>query len=792
MRYRKLPFPFEVYEIEITNASKNELLEISNQLRLNLNLKEMLAIQEYFINNKRNPTDIELQTIGQLWSEHCRHKVFKGLIVDSNGKILASNMLQSFIAKVTEELNMPWVISFLKDNAGIIDFVNEYAMAVKVETHNHPSAIDPFCGAATGVGGVIRDILGVWAKPVALIDVICFGSIDYPYEKLPQGLKHPRYLFRGVTSGISYYGNNMGIPTVAGAVCFDDCYVGNVVVYVGCIGLVPKSKYIWKVKPGDLVVVIGNRTGRDGIHGATFASADLQENAEYVFRSAIQIPDPIEEEKLKRFILRIRDKEIASGITDLGGGGLAVASVEMANRMNGGVIINLDKLHLRESNMAPWEIWISESQERMLLAVPKENIRDFLKIIDDEELKASIIGKFTADHKLKVYFRGNLLANLDIKFLLEPPKVIRKASWNQPKFFEPVFPEPENLENELLKVLSSPNVASRESIIRIYDHEVQGNTALKPLHGKYGGPNDAAILKPLDDSWAGVVISTGIKPWYSKIDPYWMAASSLEEALRNNTAVGGRRIAILDNFTWGNPEKPDRMGELYRAVKACYDFAKIFETPFISGKDSLYNESSLGPVLSTLLITAVGIIPDIRKSVSINLKKHGNPIYMLGITRPELGASEYYRLRGFLGNTVPKVYASESKLSMKCLIEAIDSGYVLASHDLSEGGLGVAIAEMVLSSDFGAEIWLNNVAKENINRNDYLLFSESNGRFLLEIKKESEDAFINLASSVGCAYSKVGIVTNQNRLLIYGLHGDILVDLSSLELRNAWKGGLKW
>lgn len=789
--YNKLALPFELYEVDILRATEEGLIRISSEMGLNLSLNEMKAVREFFVKEGRNPTDVELQTIGQLWSEHCRHKVFKGLIVDDEGNVLADNMLKNFIARATEEVKAPWVLSFLEDNAGIVDFTDEHAIAVKVETHNHPSAIDPFGGAATGIGGVIRDVLGVWAKPIALIDVLCFGPLDYPYNKLPRGIKHPRYIMRGVVAGIGHYGNNFGAPTTTGAIYFDEGYVGNVVVYAGCVGILPKSKYFRRVKPGDYILVIGNKTGRDGIHGATFASADLREDSEVSSRPAVQIPDPIEEEKLKRAILRIRDEGLGSGITDLGGGGLAVAVVEMADRIGGGATVWLDKLHLRE-RMAPWEIWISESQERMLMGVPEANLERVLKIVREEELECSIIGRFENDGRIKAYFGGHLIIDLDVGFLLSPPKVVRKAKWIPPNFSEPTFSEPKDLNDELLKLLSSPNIASREGVIRTYDHEVQGNTALKPLHGEHGGPNDASIIKPLENSWKGVVISVGLKPQYSRINPYWMAASSIEEALRNNVAVGGRRIAILDNFTWGNPEKPDRLGQLVEAVKACYDFAKAFGTPFISGKDSLYNESPLGPVLPTLLITAVGIIPDIRKAVSLDFKSPGNPLYLLGVTRLELGGSEYYRLRGFIGKSVPRVYADESKRAMKCIIEAMDRGYVRACHDLSEGGLGVAMAEMALSSNYGAIVNLDSVKREGVNRNDLLLFSESNGRFLLEIEEEFALKFEGLAKGMGCTYSKIGEVSSEGNLVVNGMDGKVVVDLPIGELRKAWKEGLKW
>ena len=791
MRYEVLNIPPEVYIFHISEFSDEELIDLSRSLRLNLNLVELRSIREYFRTKlNRGIFDLELHSFSQLWSEHCRHKVFRGLIVDENGEPIIDDMLKNYIAKATEKCNKPWIVSFLKDNAGIIEFDDTYSIAVKVETHNHPSAIDPFGGAATGVGGVIRDILGVWASPIACIDVLCFGPLDYPMDAIPRGFKHPKYLFRGVVKGIGFYGNNMGIPTVAGAICFDEGYVGNVVVYAGCIGILPTSSYKFSSKPGDKLILMGNSTGRDGIHGASFASSDLKEDSERISRSAVQIPDPVEEEKLRRAIIRIRDEGLASGITDLGGGGLAVAVVEMADRIGGGARVFLDEVHLRES-MLPWEIWISESQERMLLMVPSENVDRVLEIAEEEDLKTSVIGELTENPFIDVYYHGTLLCHIETSFLLRPPKARYVAKWYAPKLHEPFFDEPMDYGDLLCKLLSSPNICSREEVIRTYDHEVQGNTVIKPLHGDYGGPSDAVVLKPVSNSWRGVVISVGVKPWYSRIDPYWMAASSIEEALRNNVCVGGRRIAILDNFTWGNPEKPDRLGSLVRAVKACYDFAVGFDVPFISGKDSLYNESPLGPVLETLLITAVGILPDIRRAVTLDFKYAGNPIYLIGLTLPELGGSQYYRLMGYIGSSVPKVDVKSSKRIMELIIEAMDRGYIKACHDISDGGLGVAISEMAISSNFGAEIYLDRVPRVDVNRNDVILFSESNGRFLLEIDKKFEDEFCELVNSYGCNAGRIGFVSKNSRMVIHGLNGNVLIDLEVELLRKCWKGGLK-
>ncbi|MEM2336167.1 MAG: phosphoribosylformylglycinamidine synthase subunit PurL [Candidatus Bathyarchaeia archaeon] len=781
--YIRRDTPFPLFEIALAQASDQQLLNVSLELGLGLSLDEMRAVQKYFREKGRNPTDVELQTIGQTWSEHCFHKTFKGTVKFGGKEI--NNLFKTYIARVTEELNPRWCFSVFEDNAGIIRFEKGYGIAVKVETHNHPSAIEPFGGAATGVGGVIRDILGVWADPVACTDVLGFGPLDYPYERLPPGVKHPKYLYMGVVAGIGSYGNNMGIPTVNGAICFDESYVGNVVVYCGCVGLLPLKKFRRNAKPGDLLVLAGGKTGRDGIHGVTFASAELTEKSEKISRPAVQIANPIEEEKLKRAIIAIRDAELASAITDLGGGGLSSAVGETAKRFGCGAVVELDKVPLKYPGLAPWEIYISESQERMLLAAPPENLARMLEIFEGEDVEATVIGRYTEDKVLRIYYSGEKVAELEIPFLFEPPRTVRKAEYKPPTFAEPNFPEPKDLTSVVLRLLSSPNIASKESVIRTYDHEVKGNTVLKPLHGDFGGPNDAAVLKPLKDSWRGLVISCGINPQYGKVDPYWMAASAIDEAIRNNVAVGGRRIALLDNFTWGNPEKPDRLGSLVRACEACYDFAKAFGTPFVSGKDSLYNESPLGPVTPTLLITAIGIIPDIRVAVSLDVKEPGSSIYIVGKTYRELGGSEYYRLMGVVGKTVPKVRVNHARKAFKALTMAIDHGLVNACHDLSEGGLAIAAAEMAFSGGYGLELDLRLVPTEGLKRNDFILFAESNSRFLVEVPEKCEWDFE--AVMRGCAFAKIGRVTATPTLCVYGLDRNVVVDASLSDLLTWWK-----
>ncbi len=772
-----------VFEVRMTTASLKELVEISRQLGLALNGTEMKSVRDYFRRKGRDPTDVELQTIGQTWSEHCFHKTFKSKIRFRSNTV--DSLFKTYIAGATKKIDAPWCFSVFEENAGIVRFENDFGVAIKVETHNHPSAIEPFGGAATGTGGVIRDILGVWADPIACMDILGFGPLDFDVSNLREGVKHPRYVYAGVISGIGSYGNNMGIPTVNGAVYFDDSYVGNVVVYCGCVGLLPLRKFRKNAKTGDLVVLAGGKTGRDGIHGVTFASAELTEKSEEVSRPAVQIADPIEEEKLKRAIVKIRDKNLGSSITDLGGGGLSSALGETAKKSGCGARVDLELVPLKYPGLAPWEIYISESQERMLLTVPSEKLEEVLGIFSGEEVDATAIGELTDDEFLKLDHGGCRAAEIDLSFLFEPTGCLRYARLREIKSREPVLEVPKDLSLTLLRLLSSPNVASKEGVIRSYDHEVKGNTVLKPLQGRSAGPNDGAVLKPRDESWKGIVLSCGMNPNFGKIDAYWMAASAIDEALRNNFAVGGRRVALLDNFTWGSPEKPEQLGSLVRACQACHDYAVAFGAPFVSGKDSLYNESPLGPVTPTLLITGLGIIPDVRNAVSVDVKAPGDLVYLVGETFNELGGSEYYRLSGELGRNVPRVRPESARKTFRALPRVIDAGLVRGCHDLSEGGLGVAAAEMAFSGGCGLSLDLSLVPRTGVTRDDVVLFSESNSRFLIEVSPGAKKSFEKLMR--GVVFSQVGKVTKEKRLFVEGLDGGGVVDAPLDGLIASWK-----
>jgi len=778
--------PFDHHEVDLLNASDEELRGIAEALGLGLTIEEFRYIADHYVVRERRATDIELQTFDQTMSEHCSHKTFRGVIHTPEGTV--DGLLKTYFRRLVDDLKPDWCFSVFEDNAGIVDLTDDVAVAIKVETHNHPSAIEPFGGAATGLGGVIRDIMGVWADPIANTDVLCFGPLDYPYEKLPEGVKHPLYLFRGVVDGIGSYGNSMGIPTVNGATVFDEDYTGNVVVYCGCLGVLPKDQYIRDVKAGDYVVLAGGRTGLDGIHGVTFASAELTEESEEVSRPAVQIANPIEEEKIKRAVKQISDQKLGSGITDIGGGGLSCGVCETADQYGLGVEVHLNRIPLKAEGMTPWEIWISESQERMLLAVPPGNLEKVLQIFGDEQVEATVLGVYDESGVARLNYHGVEVGNIVLEALFNPPRLERETNWAPPKIDDPEVPEPADLSEVLLKLLSSYAVCSKEKVVRRYDQEVKGQTVIKPLQGWKAGPSDASVLKPLNEKWKGVSVASGVNPRYGKIDPYWMAASVVDEAVRNSVCVGGRRWALLDNFTWGNPEYEDRLGGLVYACRGCYDTAKVYGAPFVSGKDSLYNESPLGPVAPTLLVTSLGVLPDVRKAVSMELKEPGNALFLVGVTKPELGGSEYLRLHGELGGSVPRVDAEKNIKAYRRVLKAMDEGMVRACHDCSEGGLAVAVAEMAFTGDLGVDLDVGKVPVSGGMRDDVLLFSESNGRLLVEVTPATTARFIEVMGDT--AYACVGAVKEEKALTVTK-DGVLLFEIGLETLIGAWKTPLE-
>ncbi len=759
---------------------------------------ELQAIIAYFREQMRNPVDVELEILAQTWSEHCVHKTFKAEI-SFDGTVI-DNLLKSTIMKATEELAKPWCLSVFEDNAGVIDFDGRWALCFKVETHNHPSAVEPYGGAATGIGGVVRDPLGtgLGAKPILNTDVFCFAPPVLPYEKLPKGVLHPRRIFKGVRAGVADYANRLGIPTLNGAILFDERYVANPLVFCGTLGLLPGNlSRQGQQSPGDRVVVVGGRTGRDGIHGVTFASEQLTEESTDVSYSAVQVGNPIVEKKLIDILLQARDRGLYRRITDCGGGGLSSAVGEMAAET--GVRVHLDKIPLKYAGLSYSEIWVSESQERMVLAVPPDHVAELLELMASEGVEAAVIGELTDNHQLRLLFLWNLVCDLDMEFLHQGrPQMKMEAVWQQPRHPEPDFASSPDLSQDLLAILGSWNVCSKEWVIRQYDHEVQGGSVLKPLVGKNNdGPGDAAIIRPVLDSEMGAIVSNGINPKYGDIDPYWMAASAVDEALRQIIAVGGnlRRVALLDNFSWGNTDRPEMLGALVRAARACYDMAIAYETPFISGKDSLNNEFEFdGETISiphTLLISAVSVMEDTSRAVSMDFKGAGDLVYIVGTTRNEMGGSEYLANHGFIGNSIPQVNPRSAKELMDSLSVATEKGLVRACHDCSEGGIGVAVAEMAFAGGLGANIRLEAVPLgEPINRDDFILFSESNSRFLVEVAPGSQDEFEKVMQ--GTSLAAIGRVTDAEALEIYGWNGSKVVAASLDELKEAWQRPIRW
>jgi phosphoribosylformylglycinamidine synthase II len=794
---RSATYNFSLETINIKDMDDAALMELSNN-RFWLNLSEMKIIQDYFVKLGRDPTDVELETLAQTWSEHCIHKTFNARI--TLGKDVIDSLMKTTIMRVTRELDKPWCLSVFKDNAGVIDFDGRYAVCFKVETHNHPSAVEPYGGAATGIGGVIRDPLGtgMGSKPIANTDVFCFGPPDFPHADLPKGVLHPRRIFKGVRAGVADYGNRMGIATLNGAVLFDERYLGNPLVFCGTVGLMPKDmSQQGQQKTGDLVVVVGGRTGRDGIHGVTFASGELNKESEDISSSSVQIGNPIVEKKALDAILKARDLGLYSRIQDCGGGGLSSAVGEVGETT--GVRVDLEKVPLKYAGLSYTEIWVSESQERMLLAVPPDKLDRLMKLFGDEDVEATVIGEFTDNKRLQLYYQGNKVADLGMDFVHNGlPQLERQAMWELPRHPEPDFVPPANLDDDLKRILGSWNVCSKEWVIRQYDHEVQGGSVLKPLVGAANdGPGDAAVLQPLPDSKKGLIIANGINPKYGDIDTYWMAASAIDEALRQVIAVGGslEEVALLDNFCWGNPEKPDRLGDLVRAARACYDMAVVYGTPFISGKDSLYNEYETGEesicIPPTLLISAMAVVEDAGKAVSMDSKQAGNLIYIIGDTYNEMGGSHYLALHGYIGNSVPRVHPEAGKKLMNALSGTMSKGLVRACHDLSEGGIGVTAAEMAFAGGLGIEINLSKVPLgESIDRDDFILFSESNSRFLAEIAPEDKVKFEKMMS--GTVFAEIGKVTDTGQLEVYGRNGKKLLDAPITELKEAWQQPLRW
>jgi len=925
--------------VDIRALSDEQLMKLSREGHLFLSLAEMKAIQDYYREQGREPTDIELETLAQTWSEHCVHKTLKSAvdleICDEGGEVIArrhyDNLIRDTIFRSTMELmeeaterrsyeategvgegtqgsgfgvqgsvessdeirnpkpesmtndeagmtktaatpaienrksktENPFCLSVFSDNAGVIAFDETDAVCFKVETHNHPSAIEPYGGSATGIGGVIRDVLGTGlaARPIANTDVFCVADPSYgegsafgvqgsvqrrheggsdeatkrrsdegggryegtearrhtgdddnasvenrksKIENLPKGVIHPRRILRQVVAGVRDYGNRMGIPTVNGAVYFDNRYLGNPLVFCGCVGIIPRDKIHKQARSGDAIVVIGGRTGRDGIHGATFSSAELTDTHADEFSHAVQIGNAITEKKVTDVVLQARDRGLFTAITDCGAGGLSSAVGEMGEKL--GAVVDLDRVPLKYAGLRYDEIWISEAQERMVLSVPQEHVDELLKLAAGEDVEATVIGTFgTEGAELVLRYAGTEVGRLSMRFLHNglPKRKARAVVVEKGSGFgvqgsvgkandETRSPKPERMTNDearmmktaatpaienrkskienLLSFLSHPNIASKHWIVRQYDHEVQGGSVIKPLGGpRQMGPMDAAVLRPKLSSYRGVALGCGLAPHIA--DPYAMAIASIDEAIRNVVAVGADldHTAILDNFCWPSVDDEETMGELTRACEACYDAAKAYRVPFISGKDSLNNQftnQETGQVIripNTLLISAIAVIEDVRRCVSADLKDGSERLILV---RPRSAA-----LRD-----LARAHRAVARL--------ISAGLVRACHDISDGGVMVAAAEMCIASGLGAVL---NLAELDGGLDP---FAEANATYLLGVRREDADEVARRAGD-DATLSAIGQASSTPRLLVLdgaGHREEVSVD----ELTRAWRGTLDW
>ncbi len=742
-----------ITHIPIRGLSDADLEELSRDAHLFLDLNEMRAIRDEYETLQREPTAIELETLAQTWSEHCVHKTLKSTItylggdlgadaidwtnrpghtLNPDGSVTIHNLLKSTVAAATFELieeGLDWTLSVFVDNAGVIAFDDDHAINIKVETHNHPSALEPYGGAATGIGGCIRDVIatGLAAKPIANTDVFCVATPDI--AEVPAGCIHPTRILDQVVAGVRDYGNRMGIPTLNGAVWFDDRYIGNPLVYCGCVGLMRRGDndalISGAAKPGDRIIALGGRTGRDGIHGATFSSAELTDTHADEFSHAVQIGNAIEEKRALDAILRARDEGKAplfNAITDCGAGGFSSAVGEMGEEL--GAEVHLERAPLKYPGLTHTEIWISEAQERFVLAVPEANVPALQAICDEEHVEIADLGHFgTEGRELILNHAGREVGRLPMAFLHDGiPMPTREAEWkpgaSEVRAIQPA--DTPSIKEALLKLLAHPNIASKHRIIRQYDHEVQGNTVVRPLGGPLQrGPMDAAVIEPVPGSGKGLAIASGLATNFGDPeaggDPYLMALAAIDEVVRNLVCVGADpdRIAILDNFCWPSCKKPENLASLVRAAEGCYDAAKAYRTPFVSGKDSLNNQFTTEDgrtieIPPTLLITGIGIVPDITKCVTMDAKRAGNRLVLienhssdhwLDNTR-RLGGSHLASIAGIPAGAdaaTPIPDPAGGAKTARLVAEIIRTGLAVSAHDASEGGPLTAIAEMLIA-----------------------------------------------------------------------------------------------
>ncbi len=841
-------YELQVNHVELRTLDDEQLQLLSRQAHLFLSLEEMRAIRDYYRREGRDPTDIEIETFAQTWSEHCVHKTLRSTIeyrvdgeteaipgqspqqvadrpghtINADGSITIDNLLGSTIAAATKQLMAKqseagdFCISVFKDNAGIVRFDEQDGIAIKVETHNHPSAIEPYGGAATGIGGCIRDLVGTGlaARPIANTDTFAVAPPERD-RPLPKGVLHPRRILQQVVAGVRDYGNRMGIATVNGSVYFDESYVGNPLVFAGCVGLIPLRFAFGEARPGDRIIALGGRTGRDGIHGATFSSAELTDTHADEFSHAVQIGNAITQKKMMDVILAARDSEggpLYHAITDCGAGGFSSAVGEMGEAV--GASVQLEQAPLKYRGLSYTEIWISEAQERMVLAVPADCAAQLRRLCDDEDVEMCDLGEFGAadddgSAELVLRYGDTQVGRMSMAMLHDGiPTPTRQATWAVARQRRADDHEKSpaggelDIEQTMMKLLAHPNIASKHWIVRQYDHEVQGGSVVKPLVGPFqDGPSDAAVVRPKFASESGVAIGAGMQPGIGEPaspqyaldgDSYWMALASIDEAVRNVVCVGAdpSRIALLDNFCWPVCDQPQQLGALVRAAEACYDGALAYGTPFVSGKDSLNNQFTAedGQVIRippTLLITAVGIVGDVSRCVTMDAKAAGNVLLLVGAASPALGGSHYVRVTGDRSGEmqVPRVDLQTAPKTAAIVGRLITAGLIRAAHDCSDGGMLIAAAEMALAGRLGLTLH----APSNEIDAAACWFAETPGRYLLEIEQGHVEQVQAQLAETQLMSTVVGEFVTDRKVTLAGQ-----IDVSLERLYETWRGPLDW
>ena len=837
----------EVDTVPLLSMDDSTMMAYSRENTLALSLEELHAIKAYFADVKvqalraarglpQNPTDAEIEVLAQTWSEHCKHKIFAAKI-DYENKETGENetidsLYKTYIKGSTKAIRNSlgkddFCRSVFTDNAGVVAFTDEYDMAIKVETHNSPSALDPYGGALTGIVGVNRDLMGVGmgASMVCNMDVFCFASPFHEGE-LPPRLLHPRRVLEGVREGVEHGGNKSGIPTVNGSVVFEERFLGKPLVYCGTVGMLPakinsKPGYEKKARVGDIIVMAGGRIGKDGIHGATFSSEELHEESP---ATAVQIGDPITQRKLYDFMLRARDLGLYNAITDNGAGGLSSSVGEMAED-TGGCRMDLSRAPLKYDGLRPWEILLSEAQERMTFAVPQNHLQEFMALAKSMDVEAANLGEYTDSGFFHVLYAGRPVACLPMSFMHDGnPQMRLAARWERPaayahgplrngglrhkdgsaaKLGEIIGNSASQQAGLLKKMLSRLNICSKEYLIRQYDHEVKGGSVIKPLVGvKRDGPADAGVMRPLLHEPGGIVLSHGICPKFSDADTYWMMANAIDEAVRNAVSVGAdpALLAGVDNFCWCDPvqseKTPDgeyKMAQLVRANKALEQFCLSYGLPCVSGKDSMKNDYTGGgekiSIPPTVLFSVLGRVHDAAKAVTSDFKAEGHALYLLGLTRSELAGSELASELGLHGGAVPEVDALAAKGRYHTLYAAIGQGLVSACHDLSDGGLAVAVAEMCIGGRLGATLNLDSAPVCDDLSAEELLYSESASRLLVTVAPENKEAFESLFDA-DTACARIGTV--EGDALVIHWQGKPLLSVPADDLAVAFRQTFDW